>query len=91
MMFRKNTVAALDSPAIEPDAILTCDEVNLENPALGSSDQRTGALCVVEELEPIESTHACVALTFRERPCVDGVTLPTLAAEVAEGAANAAT
>jgi len=44
----------------------------------------------VEELEPIESTHACVALTFRERPCVDGVTLPTLAAEVAEGA-NAAT
>ena len=90
MMFRKNTVAALDSPAIEPDAILTCDDVNVENPALGSSDQRTGVFRAVEELEAIESTHARVALTFTERPCVDGLMLPTLMAEAAEGA-NAAT
>ena len=90
MMFRKNTVAAMDSPAIEPDAILTCDEVKFENPALGWSDQRAGVFPVAEELEAIDSTHARVALTFSERPCVDGLTLPTLAAEVAAGA-NAAT
>ena len=86
MMFRKNTVAALDSLDIEPDAILTCDEVKVENPALGPSDQRTGVFRVVEELEAIESTHARVALTFNERPCVVGLTLPTLTVEAAAGA-----
>ena len=90
MMFRKNTVAALDSLDIEPDAILTCDEVKVENPALGSSDQRTGELRIAEELEAIESTHARVAFTFSVRPCVVGLTLPTLMVEAADGA-NAAT
>ena len=90
MVFRKNTVAVPDSPAIAPDAILTCDEVKRENPVLGSSDQRTGEVRVPEELEAIETTHARVAFTFSVRPCVVGLTLPTLTVEAPAGA-NAAT
>jgi hypothetical protein len=84
MTFRKNTVAALGSPATAPEAILTFDEVSLENPAPGSSDQRT-APSSEDELEPIESTHVLVALTFSDRPCVDGLTLAALAAEAEVG------
>src|SRR4030081_291936 len=84
MTFRKNTVAALGSPATAPEAILTLDEVSLENPVPGSSDQRT-APSSEEELEPIESTHVPVALTFSDRPCVDGLTIAALAAEAEVG------
>jgi hypothetical protein len=84
MTLRKNTVAALGSPATAPEAILTFDEVSLENPVPGSSDQRT-APSSDEELEPIESTHVLVALTFSDRPCVDGLTIAALAAEAEVG------
>lgn len=84
MTSRKNTVAALESPASAPDAILTFDEVNFENPVPGSRDQRTG-LSSEEGLEPIESTHARVALTFSDRPCVDGLMLAALEAETEVG------
>jgi hypothetical protein len=87
MTFRKNTVAALGSPATAPDAILTFDEVSLENPVPDSSDQRT-APSSEEGFEPIESTHARVALTFSDRPCVDGLTLAALEAEVGENDAT---
>jgi len=84
MTFRKNTVAAPASTASAPDAILTFDEVSLENPVPDSSDQRT-ALSSEEGLEPIESTHVRVALTFSDRPCVDGFTLAALEAEAEVG------
>jgi hypothetical protein len=84
MTFRKNTFAGPESPDNEPDAILTFEEVSFENPEPGSSDQRTG-LSAEEGLEPIESTHACVPLTFSDSPCVDGLTLPTLRAEAGAG------
>jgi hypothetical protein len=64
--FRKNTVAALGSPR-EPDAILMVDEVSFEKPVPGSSDQRT-SLRGDEGFEPMESTHACDALTFSDSP-----------------------
>lgn len=84
MTFRKNTFAPLESPASEPDAILTFEELSFEKPVPGSSDQRT-ALSAEEGLEPMESTHACVPLTFNDSPCVDGLTLPTLTAEAVGG------
>jgi hypothetical protein len=84
-MLRKKTLAALWSPPMVPEAILTCDDVSFENPVPGSSDQRTVALGAEEGLEPMESTHACVALTFSDRPWVDGLTLPTLTADVNVG------
>ena len=85
MTFRKNTVAALGSPASEPDAILICDEVSFENPVPASSDQRTIAFGCEEGFEPMESTHACVALTFSDRPWVDGLTLAAPTADVDTG------
>jgi hypothetical protein len=79
---RKNTVAAVGSVEIAPDARPTCAVVNVENPEPESSDQRMGELRVAgEALDPIESTHAAVALTLSERPCVDAFTFPTLTAE----------
>jgi hypothetical protein len=90
MTFRKNTVAALESPACVPDARLTCDEVSFENPVPDSSDQRTFVFASEEGLEPMERTHAWVALTFSDRPCVEGLRLPALTAET-EVAENEAT
>ncbi len=84
-MLRKKTLAALWSPPMVPEAILTCDEVSFENPVPGSSDQRTVALGAEEGLEPMESTHACVALTFSDRPCVEGLALSALTAEIEVG------
>jgi hypothetical protein len=66
--FRKNTLAAPGSAASVPDAILVCDEASFENPESGSSDHRTFAFGADDGLDPIEITHACVALTFSERP-----------------------
>jgi hypothetical protein len=65
---RKNTIAALGSTANVPDAILVCADVSRENPVRGSSDHRTFAFGAEEGLEPMESTHAWVALTFSETP-----------------------
>ena len=62
MTFRKNRVALLGSTASVPDPILTCEEVSFENPVPRSSDHRTFAICCEEGLEPIESTHAYLAL-----------------------------
>jgi hypothetical protein len=89
MTFRKNRVAALGSTASAPDAILTCEAVSFENPAPGSSDHRTFALCCEEGLDPMESTHACVALTFSDNPCAEEMVLPALAAETELGASEA--
>jgi len=72
---RKNTIAALGSAARAPDAILTCDAVSFENPAPGSSDHSTFEFKTEDGFEPIESTHACEPLTFRERAGVDGPTV----------------
>jgi hypothetical protein len=69
-----NNVAAVGSTARVPDAILTCEDVSFENPAPDSSDHRTFELCCAEGLEPMESTHAWVALTFSDKPCVEGAT-----------------
>ena len=86
-LFRKNTVAAVGSVEIAPDARLTCAVVNVENPEPESSDQRMGELRVAREaLDPIESTHASVALTLSERPCVDAFTFPTLTAGATDAA-----
>lgn len=85
MRFLKNTVAALESPACVPDATLTCDEVSFENPVPDSSDQRTFVFGSEEGLEPMERTHAWVALTFSDRPCVEGLRLPALIAETEVG------
>jgi hypothetical protein len=82
-VLRKKTVAALASVEIAPDAILTFVEVNFENPELASSDQRTCEARAEEAPDPIESTHACVALTLSERPCVDALMFPTLTAAAA--------
>jgi hypothetical protein len=65
-----------------PDAILTFEEVSLANPLPDSSDQRTDEFRSEDGFDPIESTHACVALTFNERPWVDGARLPASTAEV---------
>ena len=89
MMFRKNRVAALGSTASVPDAILTCEEVSFENPVPGSSDHRTFWFCCEEGLEPIESTHAWVALTFRDKPRVEEVAFPALTAEMEVGESGA--
>jgi hypothetical protein len=78
---RKNTVAALASVEVEPDAILTFVEFNVENPALASLDQRTCEAPTDETPDPIDSTHACVALTLSESPCVDALMFPTPATE----------
>jgi hypothetical protein len=81
---RKNTVAAVGWGEIAPDATLTWVDVKLENPDAGLSDQPIGELRVADEAtEPTESTHACVALTLTERPCVDALTFATLMAEAA--------
>jgi hypothetical protein len=65
---------------------LTWFDVKLENPDAGLSDQRIGELRVADEAsDPTESTHACVALTLTERPCVAAFTLPTLIAAVVAG------
>jgi len=82
-VLRKNTVAALTSVEIAPDAILTFVAVNVENPELASCDQRTCEVRAEETPDPIESTHACVALTLSERPCVVGLMVPTLTVEAA--------
>jgi hypothetical protein len=66
--FRKNTIAGLGSTANVPDAILVCADVSRENPLPGSSDHRTFAFDAEDGLEPMDSTHAWVALTFSERP-----------------------
>jgi hypothetical protein len=84
-MFRKNKVAALGSTASVPDAILTWEEESFENPVPGSSDHRTFWFGCEEGLEPIESTHACVALTFSDKPCVEEVAFPALTAEMEVG------
>jgi hypothetical protein len=69
-----------------PEATLTWVDVKLENPEPGLSDQRIAEVRVVEEAsDPTESTHACVALTLTERPCVDALTLPMLMAGIAVG------
>jgi hypothetical protein len=65
---RKNTIADPGSTANLPDAILVCAEVSFENPVPGSSDQRTFAFGADDGLAPIDSTHACVALTFSDTP-----------------------
>jgi hypothetical protein len=84
---RKNTAAAVGCVETAPDATLTWADVKLENPDAGLSDQRIGELRVADEAsDPTESTHACVALTLTERPCVDALTFPTLMAEAATGA-----
>lgn len=88
--FLKNRVAAPGSTASVPDAILTCEEESFENPVPGSSDHRTFAFCCEEGLEPMVSTHACVALTFSDKPCGEGALLPALTAEM-EAAENEAT
>lgn len=76
----------MGSVEIAPDAILTCVEVNFEKPEVASSDQRTGWVRGPEEAsDPMERTQPCVALTFRERLCVDVLTLPTLIAGAADG------
>jgi hypothetical protein len=88
MAFRKNTVAALESPACVPDA-MTRDEGSFENPVPGSSDHRTFAFSSEEGLEPMESTHARVALTFSDKPWVEGLTLLALTAEIEAGESEA--
>ena len=87
MAFRKNTFAALASPVCVPDA-MTCDDVSFENPVPGSSDHRTFAFSS-EGLELIESTHARDALTFRDKPNVEGLTIPALTAEIEVGESEA--
>ena len=90
MTFLKNTVAALESPACVPDARLTWDEVSFENPVPDSSDQRTFVFGSEAGLEPMERTHGWVALTFSDRPCVEGLRLPapTAKTEVGENEAT---
>jgi hypothetical protein len=84
---RKNTVAAVGWVEIAPDATLTWVDVKLENPEPGLRDQRIGELRVADEAsDPTESTHACVALTLTERPCVAAWTLPMLIAAAVAGA-----
>jgi hypothetical protein len=80
MAFRKNTFAELASPTCVPEAT-TCDDVSFENPVSGSSDHRTFAFCS-EGLELIESTQARDARTFRDKPCVEGLTPLALTAEI---------
>jgi hypothetical protein len=80
---RKNTVAALASPAFAPDAT-TCEELSFEKPAPASRDHRTFAPRSDEELDPMESTHARVELTLSDNPRVAGAIVP-LTAEVAVG------
>jgi hypothetical protein len=87
MASRKNTVAALASPAFVPDAT-TCDEVSFEKPAPASRDHRTFAFRSAEELEPIESTQARVELTLSDKPRVAGAIVP-LTAEVEIGEIDA--
>jgi hypothetical protein len=78
---RKNTVAALGAVEIEPDAILTSVELNFENPEFASRDQRIDAVRGPDGIsEPMERTQPRVALTFKERLCVDVLTVPTLIA-----------
>jgi hypothetical protein len=89
MTFLKNRVVARGSTATVPDAMRTCDDVSFENPAPASSDHRTFAFCCEEGLEPMVSTHACVALTFSDKPCVEEVVLPALAAETGVGESEA--
>jgi hypothetical protein len=84
---RKNTVAALASPAFVPDAT-TCDEVSFEKPVPASRDHRTFALRSDEELESMESTHARVELTLSDKPRVAGAIVP-LTAEVEIGEIDA--
>jgi hypothetical protein len=80
-------VAAVGWVEIAPDATLTWADVNLENPEPGSSDQRIGELRVADEASaPSESTHACVALTLTESPCVAALTLATVIAAAVAGA-----
>jgi hypothetical protein len=87
--FLKNTVAVLGLAAIAPEAILTWDEESFENPATGSSDHRTFAVFREEGFEPMESTHACVALTFSDKPWVEEFGLPALTAEIGVVASDA--
>jgi hypothetical protein len=58
----------LGSTANVPDAILVWADVRRENPVPGSSDHRTFAFGAEDGVEPMESTHAWVALTFSETP-----------------------
>jgi hypothetical protein len=84
---RKNIVAAVGWVEIAPEATLTWVDVKLENPEPGLSDQRIDELRVLDEgSDPTESTHACVALTLSERPCVAALTLPMLIAAPTAGA-----
>jgi hypothetical protein len=87
MAFRKNTFAELASAACVPDA-MTCDDVSFENPVPGSSDHRTFAFRS-EGLELIESTQAREALTLKDKPCVEGLTVLALTAEIEVGASEA--
>jgi hypothetical protein len=87
---RKNTVDVPGFAAREPDATLTCEDVSFENPAPDWSDHRTFEFGSDDEFEPIDSTHACVAFTFSERPWVDAPAFVALTAE-AEADEKAAT
>ena len=80
-------MAAPESPASEPDAILTSDEVSFENPVPGSNDQRMVGR-FDEGLEPMESTHVRVALTLNDKPCVDALAAVTAEVEVGESDAT---
>ncbi len=80
-MFRKNNSADLGWVESDPEATVISPVARLVNPAFACCDQRIGDLRVPEAADAIERTHARVALTVSEMPCVDalGVLLPTTA------------
>jgi hypothetical protein len=66
---RKKTAAELGSCEILPDAIVASVVSTLAKPDAASRDH----WCLdLPDAEPIESVHACVALTVMTRPSVAG-------------------
>jgi hypothetical protein len=66
---RKNTAAELGTREIVPDAIVASFVSTLAKPDAASRDHWCFDL---PDAEPIESVHACVALTVMTRPSVAG-------------------
>jgi hypothetical protein len=66
---RKKTAAELGTREIVPDAIVASVASTLAKPVAASRDHWCFDL---PDAEPIESVHACVALTVMTRPSVAG-------------------
>jgi hypothetical protein len=66
---RKKTAAELGTREIVPDAIVASVVSTLAKPVAASRDHWCFDL---PDAEPIESVHACVALTVMTRPSVAG-------------------